>query len=99
MEHSFSRNSIVDALTNNICEVEFVKTDGSSRQMKCTLLTEYLPEQQDIEEYTQPKSTRNNQDNVVVFDIEAGGWRTFNVTRVTEFNIVESNVSREPWRR
>lgn len=89
-EHNFSRNEVIDLLQKNVCVVNFTKRDGSSREMKCTLLGEYLPQQLDVEEYGQAKSTKNNANNVVAFDIDTQGWRTFNINRLNSIALVLS---------
>lgn len=82
MENNFSRNSVIEALKSNICVVEFTKLDGSLRSMRCTLMDSLLPPQKDIEEAVQAKSTKNAPDNIVAYDLDAQGWRTFNLTRI-----------------
>jgi len=82
MENSFSRNNVIEALKANICVVEFTKLDGSVRSMRCTLMDSLLPPQKDIEEAVQAKSTKNVSDNIVAYDLDNRGWRTFNVTRI-----------------
>ena len=40
----YDYDAIVDQLRSNVLEVSFVKVDGDTRVMPCTLLTEYMPE-------------------------------------------------------
>lgn len=82
MENNFSRNSVIEALKSNVCVVEFTKLDGSLRSMRCTLIDGLLPTQKDIEEAVQAKSTKNVSDNIVAYDLDAQGWRTFNLSRI-----------------
>lgn len=97
MENSFSRNSVIETLKSNICVVEFTKLDGSVRSMRCTLMDSLLPPQKDIEEAVQANSlhspavpakrTKNAPDNIVAYDLDAQGWRTFNVNRVIKLSV------------
>lgn len=84
-QNEAARLQAVALLRNNVCEIQFTKRDGSLRVLKGTLLPTLLPEQTDVEEVTEgqkSKSVRGNQSNVVVYDLEAQGWRTFNVERL-----------------
>lgn len=92
-EKQAARKAYLAALTQDVCTVTFTKRDGSERVMKCTLREDLLPKQIDIEEHTQAKSTRNNLLNVVVFDLEAQGWRTFNIDRVVRVEVEASNAA------
>ena len=48
--------------------VIFTKSDGTQRKMRCMM--------------TPPEGPQKNPDVVPVMDLDAGGWRSFNVTRV-----------------
>jgi len=69
-------------LRNGIATVEFTKKDGSSRVMKCTLDADLLPELHAEEEAERAKKTEN-PNMVNVFDVEAQGWRSFSLDRLT----------------
>jgi hypothetical protein len=60
--------------------VEFTKKDGTTRNMKCTLDPTMLPEVVLTED--KKERTITNTENVPVFDIEANGWRSFNIRSV-----------------
>ena len=71
-------------LENGVATVIFTKVDGTEREMKCTLLPEYLPqdvapEQQLLTEVL-PKA--ENPNILAVWDIESQGWRSFRVDSV-----------------
>jgi hypothetical protein len=68
-------------LSNDIVTVTFTKKDGSTREMLCTTMKEYLPgEWLSSEEPLIPAS----QSVVTVWDLENQGWRSF------KFDSVES---------
>jgi len=77
---TFNKNLIVEKAKNGVITVRFTKVNGDERTMKCTLLTEYLPNQTDIEDTT----TRINDNVLAVLDVEANGWRSFRVDSVKE---------------
>jgi hypothetical protein len=58
-------------LTKDIVSVSFTKKDGSTREMLCTTMREYLP-------VGDSSSTSVVSDSVVtVWDLEQQGWRSF----------------------
>jgi len=73
-------NEIVDRLREGVLTVTFKKVDGSMRVMKCTLAPSYLPE--DIR--NQARILREDTgSNISVWDVEAGGWRSFRLDSIT----------------
>ena len=74
--------NIVNLLKENVTEVIFTKVDGTTRTMRCTLKSEFLPPQTDIEEYTPRKSS------VAVWDLEKESWRSFRIGSVTSIKAV-----------
>lgn len=77
---TLNKNLIVEKAKNGVITVRFTKVNGDERTMKCTLLSEYLPNQTDIEETT----ARVNDNVLAVWDVEANGWRSFRVDSVKE---------------
>ena len=63
-------------------EVEFVKKDGNTRTMLCTLKEEAIPS-----EFV-PKGTTKVQsdETLAVFDVEANGWRSFRWDSLTKIS-------------
>jgi hypothetical protein len=80
LNDAFDKSIIVDkARTGNI-HVRFIKANGEERLMRCTLKNEHLPKQIDLEEST----TKDNPNLVVVWDLDADGWRSFKVDSIRE---------------
>lgn len=78
------RDQTIKTLRSNICEVIFIKKDGSERKMKCTLLGEHIPvETQPKPDSEKPRNYSNPQDpNIIrVYEID-NGWRSFDFTRM-----------------
>jgi len=62
--------------------VEFVKKDGSTRTMLCTLKEETIPS-----EFAPKGSTKAQSDETLaVFDVEAQGWRSFRWDSLTKIS-------------
>ena len=62
--------------------VEFVKKDGSTRTMVCTLKEDAIPSE------FAPKGTTKVQsdETLAVFDVEANGWRSFRWDSLTKIS-------------
>ena len=63
-----------------VLNVRFIKSDGTERTMKCTLLAEHLPPWIGAETI----SRAENPDVLAVWDLEAAGWRSFRIDSVQE---------------
>jgi hypothetical protein len=78
-----TREQMVENLHRGICEVVFTKMDGSQRKMRCTLNETYLPKREQVLNENAPPRTG---DNIVVWDVEAGAFRSFRPESVSSFN-------------
>ena len=66
-----------DALKNSMVTVEFEKTDGTTRIMKCTCCDTLIPEK------NKPKGDSPRNENVQrCFDVEKQEWRSFKWEKV-----------------
>jgi len=83
------RTSYLNSLYNNICFVDFTKMDGTLRGMRCTLRSDMLPPQTDLEEHTQRKQTT---ESIAVWDLEVKGWRSFRTDSVIDFKVLEETL-------
>ena len=74
-------------LKTNIVNLEFLKKDGTLREMKCTLSEDKIPES------SRPKGSgkSQNNDSIAVFDLEKQEWRSFRFDSVKQlsFNLGE----------
>lgn len=74
---NFSRQDVLNMLTNSVVTVTFTKVNGEERVMRCTLLSEYMPSG------TGPTLLQESTgDNISVWDTEANGWRSFRVSSI-----------------
>lgn len=82
-----SKNEIKDNLSKSVAQVIFTKTDGSVREMRCTLMSEYLPEKQ-IDENVRHVPRRENDNTLAVWDLDNQGWRSFRVDSITKIQYI-----------
>ena len=79
----FTRDNITEVLKANVAEVRFTKSDGTVRNMKCTL-------KEDLVVHYEKKTDRKKEANteiVPVFDLEKNEWRSFKVDSVLSISI------------
>lgn len=76
-----TRYELKETLENGVATVTFEKTDGTLREMRCTLRADMLPKQLLREEGDASK--RTTPDTVLaVWDLDAGGWRSFRIDSI-----------------
>lgn len=75
----YNYNYLVDRLKESVITVTFTKVDGSERTMTCTLLPSYLPEQY---RNNAPILSEEVGNVISVWDVNAGGWRSFRIDSV-----------------
>lgn len=83
-ETSWRNTFLRDQLKTKVLKVNFIKKDGTVRDMLCTLNPDLLPAQIDIEESVQKKT--QNPDILAVYDLEKEGWRSFRYDSVIGFS-------------
>lgn len=79
------KEELLELLTKGEVSVTFTKADGTDRVMKCTKWMDLIPEENHPK--TESKGA-NTPDNITVFDLEKGGWRSFNITKVKEYSVI-----------
>jgi hypothetical protein len=77
-------NMLVEKLENHVCVISFVKLDGTLRKMRCTLREEYLPKRENSRLLSE---SRENQNVLPVWDLEANEWRAFHKDRVVAITV------------
>lgn len=82
MENSeliISRDELKKFLLKTDAIISFIKSDGTERVMKATLQAEkVVPYEKKTDRVKKP-----NPDVLAVWDLDAGSWRSVNVTRIT----------------
>lgn len=89
-------NDMITALKTDACYVNFVKKDGTDRNMKCTLNFDMIPvkdhpKQIDILE---EQGVLNTIRAVRVYDLSINEWRSFLLDSVRDFNGVEGPINK-----
>jgi hypothetical protein len=92
--HRALREDMIQALSENVCEVNFNKVDGSVRKMFCTLNPSIMNIDSDGG-IAKAKSKEANLDIVKCFDVQAQGWRSFRVESVIDWSIDIFNAAGE----
>jgi len=77
-----SKTNIMNMLKNNIVNVKFTKTDGSERDMKCTLMEAFIKPH----EKKTDREKKVNEDIVSVWDVDKEGWRSFRYDSIISIN-------------
>lgn len=80
------RYQLKHSLEKGVMTIVFEKTDGTLREMRCTLQTEYLPPQL-LQEGVESRSRTENMDTLSVWDIENGGWRSFRMDSIKSITV------------
>jgi hypothetical protein len=88
-ERNQFRNWLKGVMQTEIVNLTFRKTDGTLRNMKCTLLPKYLPETVAVVE-DKPKR-KMSEEALAVFDLEKNEWRSFRYDSVTEIKFTMSD--------
>lgn len=86
---TFDRDNLLNDLKMHTCKVMFTKVNGQERTMMCTLLPEHLPQNTDVKHLDEMHKKPENLETVVVWDLEAGGWRSFRVDSVQYAEIID----------
>ena len=79
-----NRDDMKATLLENVCDVRFTKVDGTTRDMRCTLKSDFLPD---------GEVSENNKKAVTeavlpVWDLDKKAWRSFRIDSVTEMQLV-----------
>jgi hypothetical protein len=83
----FIREDIKETLKGCIAKVTFEKSDGSMREMRCTLIDTYLPPLKVLAEGETPAVRKENLEVLSVWDVDNNGWRSFRIDSVQKFAI------------
>jgi len=92
----FDKYELKEILSNTVSTVVFTKIDGTEREMKCTLLPEYLPAKPVVEGQqllTESLPKVENPSTIAVWDLEINGWRSFRTDSVKSVITHETRIS------
>jgi len=81
----FTKENLIDMFRNNIVTVTFTKVNGEERTMKCTLMSEYVPNAPTNNGQVLLQESESKA--VSVWDTEMNGWRSFRVDSVKSISM------------
>jgi hypothetical protein len=81
----YDRQSVKDALHSGVVIVNFTKTNGEAREMRCTLRSDMIPPAPVVEGKI-PK--KENPDVQAVWDLDKESWRSFRFDSLNGFQVV-----------
>ena len=89
------RDWVKKLLQNEVITVEFVKSDGTMRTMRCTLDPDRFSAPNTVinvttDLYGRPRSSRKQSDEVgvqTVWDLDANQWRSFRYDRLKNITV------------
>ena len=82
-----SKTELKENLSKSVAKIVFNKSDGSTRIMNCTLMSNFLP-QRKLDENVRHVPRRENDEVVAVWDLDNQGWRSFNVNSIIEVEYI-----------
>ena len=88
----YQLNDVLEQLKSSVCIAKFKKADGTIREMRCTLVDTYLPEQYHGKGMLLNETDRNA---VPVWDMDLGAWRSFRLDSLLEFSSANLHAARQ----
>ncbi|NCP97726.1 DUF2693 domain-containing protein [archaeon] len=88
-----TKKELKEELEYGIYNITFTKINGETRRMKCTLLPKYFENKSTLPKKTinEKPQRKESENNLVVWDIEAKGIRSFIVANVTKIEKVKND--------
>jgi len=77
-----SKTNIINMLNSGIVNVKFTKTDGSERDMKCTLMEAMVKPH----ERKTDREKKLNDNIISVWDVDKEAWRSFRYDSIISIN-------------
>jgi hypothetical protein len=84
----YERDTVLNDLRKNVVEVTFIKVDGTTRLMRCTLDPMHLPKTYIEEEHKEKTFHKENPNVISAWDVQKGGWRSFRIDSVQYMQII-----------
>ncbi len=82
----YTKESIRSLLQHNVLKVEFTKTDGSVREMVCTLQESFVWPYEKKTDKVKPE----NNDVIAVWELDKQAWRSFRIDSIISATVVEA---------
>ena len=84
MNKNITSIDLLKLLTENICVVDFVKVNGETRSMPCTLRPDIVPPVV-VKEGKEPK--KHNENTLNVWCVDKNAWRSFKLENLISVEI------------
>lgn len=81
----FTRDNLIETLRHNIVTVSFTKINGEDRVMRCTLISDHIPNAPKANGHLIAETT--NKETISVWDLTSNAWRSFRVDNVKSVTI------------
>jgi hypothetical protein len=81
--------NLKQVLPTSIVTVDFIKSDGTLRTMRCTTSAKIVPQQlreASVDDAPQRAPRKPNPDVMAVYDVEAKAWRSFRWDRLQSYS-------------
>ena len=85
----FTREFLVDMLSDGAIIVKFTKVDGSARVMRCTRDPDLVPVDSFVAEENPEKPIKENLNVLRVYDLDIAEWRSFRIANVKSVSLTE----------
>lgn len=85
----YDRDTLLNDLKTNVAEVYFTKVNGEKRAMKCTLMSDFLPQNTDISHLEEQHKKSENLSVIACWDIDKNAWRSFRVDSVEMVQVLD----------
>lgn len=86
MNPNYKKYEVVDLLKEIEVTIRFTKTDGTVRDLRCTLNQELIPAEC-IPDEKGKKTKKENDDIVTVFDLDSYEWRSIRLDSMISITV------------
>lgn len=86
----YVRDTLLKDLKVNVASVLFTKANGEDREMRCTLMPRFLPQNTDVNFLEEEHKKTENLEVVVCWDVMNGGWRSFRIDSVKSVQLLDA---------
>ena len=99
-KENLNRKTIIDFLKKNKCKVTFNKVkDNTSRTILGSLNPSDLPEKFNLSLDKLFKEDPYDSDVVPIWDVVEGAWKSFRISKIITFNVVDDELDKEEGHR
>jgi hypothetical protein len=99
-KENLNRKTIIDFLKKKKCKVTFNKVkDNTSRTILATLNPSDLPERFNLSLDKVFNEDPSDSDVVPVWDVIEGAWKSFRISKIITFNVVDDELDKKEGHR